>query len=284
MEPSEVFLRNLPLIERVIAGVCRRARLSRADAEDFASAAKLALIEEDYAVLRRWEGRSSLAGYLTVVVQRLLSDERMRRLGRWHASAEASRLGPAGVLLETLVQRDRRSIDEALPLARAIEPSLTREAAVAMVARFPQRVGRPRAVDLDETDPGALVASDRADELALKNEARRLSQRAGETVRHTLDELPLEDRMLIKLRFGSGLAISDVSRMLRLPQRPLYRRIEALLERLRRVLLEAGIDTSALRQILGAPAEDLDLGLEGGKTGGARQSLGDGPTAVEESP
>jgi RNA polymerase sigma factor for flagellar operon FliA len=284
MEPAEVFLRNLPLIERVIAGVCRRGRLPGTDAEDFASAAKLALIGDDYAIIRKWAGLSSLAGYLTVVVQRLLSDERMRAFGRWHASTEASRMGAAGVLLETLIQRDRRSIEEALPIARAVEPSLTREAAERMAARFPQRVSRPRSIDLETADPEVLVAADRADELALKNEARRLSQRVGEIVRNALAALPLEDRMLIKLHFGSALAISEVSRMLRLPQRPLYRRIEALLERLRRVLLKAGVDAAALRQILGSATEDLDLGLDSGKTGGVRQSLEDGMPAAAEGP
>ena len=43
----------------------------------------IALLGDDYAILRAWERRASLGGYLTVVVQRLLSDERSRRLGRY---------------------------------------------------------------------------------------------------------------------------------------------------------------------------------------------------------
>ena len=37
--------------------------------------------------------------------------------------------------------------------------------------------------------------------------------------------------MLIRFRFGSSMSIADISRILRLPQRPLYRRLEALLAR-----------------------------------------------------
>jgi RNA polymerase sigma factor for flagellar operon FliA len=284
MDHSGLFLQNLTLIDRVIAGVCRRGGLYGADAEDFASAAKLALIENDYAILHKWEGRSSLAGYLTVVIQRLLADERMRTLGRWHASAEASRMGDAGVLLETLIRRDRRPVEEVLPIVRGVAPALTREDVERMAARFRQRTSRPRPVELETADLGALTASDRADGLALTNEARRLAQRVGAVVRTALAALPLEDRMVIKLRFGSAMTLAEVSRMLRLPQRPLYRRIEALLGRLRRALLDAGIDLDSLDAVLGSAAEDLDLGLGGGKTGGARQSLEDGmPAATRES-
>ena len=55
------FLDNLSLIERVIAFVCRKYGLSGADAEDFASASKLKIIEDGYAVLRKFEQKCSLA-------------------------------------------------------------------------------------------------------------------------------------------------------------------------------------------------------------------------------
>ena len=47
MDPATLFESNLDVIDRVIAGVCRRARINGADAEDFASSIKLALIEND---------------------------------------------------------------------------------------------------------------------------------------------------------------------------------------------------------------------------------------------
>src|SRR5688500_2017196 len=115
MNAKELFEANLGELERVTAIVGRRALLSVPDPGDFASEAKLARIEEDYAVLRKWEGRSSLDTFLTVVVQRLLADARTRARGRWHASAEAQRLGPTAVLLETLVRRGGRTLDEAMP-------------------------------------------------------------------------------------------------------------------------------------------------------------------------
>src|SRR5947209_4855812 len=140
MHPEELFRANLALVERVIACVCRRAGLRDADAEDFASTARLALIENDYAILRGYEGRAPLGAFLTVVVQRLLSREWMRLRGRWHPSAEAERNGPAAVLLEKLTVRDGRSLDEAVEIVRASHPALDRTAVRELANRLPQRV------------------------------------------------------------------------------------------------------------------------------------------------
>ena len=69
-------------------------------------------------MLRRFEGRSSLTTYITVVVQRLFLDRRNRLWGKWRPSAEARRLGPTAVLLERLVSRDGWSAEQALETLR----------------------------------------------------------------------------------------------------------------------------------------------------------------------
>jgi len=261
MDAADLFRSNLGIVERAARGACRRARLSGADEEDFVSSAKLALIENDYAVLRKYEGRSSLATYLAVVFQRLLSDERMRALGRWHASREAERMGAAGVLLETLVRRDRRSIDEALPIVQAADSSLTRGKVEAMAEHLPRRTSRPRLVEIDAPAAASLASPERADARTIDSDARAVSHRTTEVVRETLAAFSLEDRMLIRFRFGSAMSIADISRMMRLPQRPLYRRIESLLQRLRADLLAAGLDAGSVTELIGTAASELDFGL-----------------------
>src|ERR1041385_4658834 len=99
MDPAELFRASTALIDRITAGVCRRARVSGADAEDFSGDVKLALMEGDFAILREFEQRSSLAGYLSIVIERLMFDQRTRAFGRWMPSAQAKRLGDAAVLL-----------------------------------------------------------------------------------------------------------------------------------------------------------------------------------------
>ena len=58
MNPRELFEDHLPLIEEICSSVCRRNGCFGADAEDFASQVKLALIDDDYARLRSFQGRS----------------------------------------------------------------------------------------------------------------------------------------------------------------------------------------------------------------------------------
>jgi RNA polymerase sigma factor (sigma-70 family) len=262
MNVEELFQTNLGLIDRVIDGVRRRSGLRDADAEDFASTARLALMENDYAVLRAHERGSSLATFLTIVVQRLLSAQRARMWGRWHRSAEAERLGDAAVLLEKLLVRDHRSLDESVPIVLAVHPSLDRASLRELAARLPQRAARLRLVALEE-DAQDAVATDRADARADEAEARRTSMRAARIVRETLARLPLEDRMLVRFRFGASLSIADVARLLGVPQRPLYRRIEALLRQLRVALERGGVSATAVHDVISAAAsEGVDFGLD----------------------
>lgn len=279
MNVAELFESNLALIDRVIGIVCRRGRLFGADAEDFASSVRLKLMEDDYAILRKYGGRSSFATYLGVVVQNLLTNQRMHALGRWHPSREAERHGEAGVLLETLLHRDHRSLDEALPLVQRIDPTLTREGAAAMAARFRQRSGRPRAVALDEEVP--VVASESADDRVADAERCRLSAETSRVMREVFAALPLEDAMILRFRFGSSMSIADISRMLRLPQRPLYRRLESLIELLRGALEAAGLDSGDVVALIGE-AHEMDFGLEIRKNDCARQSISAETRAAEE--
>jgi RNA polymerase sigma factor (sigma-70 family) len=258
MEPSAVFVANLPLIERVVDRVCRHWRIYGADAEDFASHVKLALIDNDYQILRKWEERSSLGGYLTVVVQRLLIDERTRSRGRWHASAEATRLGRAAVLLEALIHRDRRSIDEAMPLVTGIDPNVTRAEAEAIVSRLRERTARPRLVELDEAAEQSIAANDTTDAALLAEESRTLAARAAAVIRNALASFTLEERMIIRFRYGSAMSAPKIAEALRIPLRTLYRRLDELHERLRRALTGAGIDAA----IVDASLENLDFGLQ----------------------
>ena len=81
----------------------------------------------------------------------------------------------------------------------------------------------------------------------------------------------------MRLCFGAQASIADASRMLGVPQRPLYRRIEAILRQLRAGLESAGIGAAAVEEMISAGvSESLDFGIAEGKTGAARL------TSVEE--
>ncbi|HUR83148.1 MAG TPA: sigma-70 family RNA polymerase sigma factor [Thermoanaerobaculia bacterium] len=282
MDPRELLESSLEVIDRIVAAACRRARRYGPDAEDFAATVRLALIEDDYAVLRKYQGRSAFSTYLTVVIERMMDDDRNRILGRWRPSAEALRLGAAAVLLESLVRRDGRPLDEVLPLVQAVDRLLTREGVEAMLRQIPERSARTQLTPLE--DVAAVVrTSDETDALALSNESRKMSERTNDVVRATLAALPAEDRALLQMRFAESMKIADISRMLRLPQRPLYRRIEGLLERFRASLAAAGVEGSAAANLLQKTSVDaLDFGFE--ERMDARQSnQEEGPDRAAES-
>ena len=269
---AELFRENLPLIDRVAGRVSGAGGLQGADADDFASAVKVALLEDDYAILRAWQRRSSLATYLTVVVQRLLSDERMRARGRWEPSAAARRGGPAAILLETIVRRDGIPIEQALPRVQAVDPALSRADLEAMLSTMPERIPRPRPMPLDVSDLGDLRSDDTADAALLEKESGRVSEEMSIVVRNTLSSMPAEDRTIIRCHFGSGMSIADIARMLRLPQRPLYRRLEAIVGRLRNALAGSGFDARTAASLIGSSVQSLDFGLGNGKSESASQS------------
>ena len=83
MDAERLFLDNLALIDRIVAATCRRHRLTAEETEDFGSSVKLKLIANDYEVIRAFQGRCSLAGYLTAVILRAFIDHRNHLWGRW---------------------------------------------------------------------------------------------------------------------------------------------------------------------------------------------------------
>jgi len=255
MDYPELLRSNLALVERLVRFVCRSAMVRDSDVEDLASAVKLALVENDYAVLRAWKGHSSLATYLTVIIQRVVADERIRDRGRFRPSAEAKRLGDAGVALEMLLRRDERSLSEAIPMVQAIDETLSAADIESMAARLPQRAPRPRLVAIESIDVAGT------DETMADVETREASARASRVARNAIASLPLRDRMLLRLRFVMMMSIADAARILQIPQRPLYRRQEQILKMLSDALRTAGIDARAAGDLIGSAASALDFGL-----------------------
>jgi len=76
--------RWIGLISHVVrfAADCRGVHLSAADREDLIADVFLALLERDMAALRGFQGRSSLATYLTVIARRVVVRRLMQRAGQ----------------------------------------------------------------------------------------------------------------------------------------------------------------------------------------------------------
>jgi RNA polymerase sigma factor (sigma-70 family) len=283
MTREELFLSQLAVIERVIAWVCARRGLRGADAEDFASAVKMRLIENDYEVLGRFEGRSSLRTYLTAVVNHLYLDFQVRRFGKWRPSAEARRLGPVAVRLEQLVHRDGLTFDEACGVLQS-DPRVgaTRDALHAINLRLPARPGRRPAVP--EGEPRAREGGASTVERA---ERQALADRTFAVIRRTLGERPARERLFLRLHLESGLTVAEVSRALGQDQKALYRKREEVLKRLRAELEAEGIGAHDAHELLcsldwdAALSTDVPGSLVAAEQAGSRPSQGIGGDARE---
>jgi RNA polymerase sigma factor for flagellar operon FliA len=246
--PENLFLRLLPQVDRAVAYQVRRHRLPTADGEDFAQYVKLKLIENDYAVLRKFQGRSSLSTYVTSVVSNAFQDFRNSLWGKYRASAEAQRLGPLAVLLEQCLVRDGLAFEEACsqmtstPGIEATRPELER-----LAGQLPPRVRR-RAEPQDVLD--YAPAPDRADANVRTAEKEAFRRRLWTALNRELGQLAPEDAALLALKYKSRKMVSEISTFLGLPQKALYRRLEALQKRLRISLENDGLNQGDVRGFL----------------------------------
>jgi RNA polymerase sigma factor (sigma-70 family) len=249
---ERLFLDHLAVIDQVAQFIGRRHHLDADAIEELQSAIRLKIIDNDYEVLRKFEGRSSMRTYLTAIVQRHFLDSRTALWGRWRPCALARRSGTAGVLLDQLLTRDGLTLDEAVMRVRerheVPEAELRRLAAVFPV-RTPRRfVGEEHliAVPTDGTTP----AVDRA---LLQDEAERAQLALDDALRALGDE----DRVILKYRFVHGLQISQISRLTGLEQKPLYRRFEGIIKTLRGELDARGVSREHVTALIGTPGVEI---------------------------
>ena len=247
-EPEKTFLASLALIDRIISIVSRRHAMDPADTDEFAAWVKARIVDSDYAVFRKFGGRSALSSYLTVVISNLFRDYRNARWGRWRPSAEAKRRGAVAIRLEELIYRDGHSRREAIQIllssgVASSESELTR-LATALPSHFPAAEVDIDTLERDPTLSDRMLPSsfaERADLLKLEDALRSL-----------MEELPPEDSLILRMRFWTNMSVADVARVLHVEQKPLYRRIEGIQSRLRRALESRGVDGARVRETLEA--------------------------------
>jgi RNA polymerase sigma factor (sigma-70 family) len=264
------FVACLGTIDAIVLTLGRRHRLSADAAAELASMVRLRMITDDYAILRKFEHRSSLKTYLTVVIQRLFLDERTARMGKWRPSRQAVREGPTAVLFERLTTRDGLTFEEActalqvnhrVPIDRDALESVYKR-----VRRYPVR----RFFATDESLETLPAASPSPEAALADSERAELVGRARIALARAVASLNMQDRRILQLRFAHGCSIADVARMLGLRQKPLYSRCERLLQSLRARLEQDGFIGRELLDILGRADLDFAAGATGDRPSSSR--------------
>ena len=245
--PKELFLENLGTIDEIVTFVANRHRLTQDEREELAAGVRLKLVDDDYAVLRKFAGRSSLKTYLAAVITRYLLDLRNERLGRWRPSVEARRRGPVAVLLERMMSRDGLTFEEAMESLRTNH--CVRDSRQALEAMCPLTVRPPRRfvgeehLDAATTADPESAAIARLDRDAVKDEVET-------ALRGVLSRRNPQERLILKLRFEDGFRIVKIATLLGLDQKSLYRQLDRIVAELRTALEAAGVDRARVTAFL----------------------------------
>jgi RNA polymerase sigma factor (sigma-70 family) len=244
---------NLPLVDSVIRLIARRHRLSADEAEELSGAVRLKLVDNDYEVLRKFEGRSQLRTYLITVVQRHFLDDRNARWGKWRPSARARRLGPVATMLDQLITRDHLPFDEAVhAIAARHGTAASREELHAIMLQLPTRSSR-QFLGAEALEHVPAPTPDE-NEVIESLEREPLGNRIERALANVLARLGDEDRLILKMRFCDNIKLARIAELMGLPQKPFYRRVEDLMRDLRQELQTQGVSQADVAGILEDPA------------------------------
>jgi RNA polymerase sigma factor (sigma-70 family) len=256
IDAEEVFLTNLCLIDKAIGYVCHRNRIGRDEEEEFGSHVKLKLIESNYSIIRKFEGRSAFSTYMTTVIHRMFFQYRVQMWGKWRPSAQARRLGDKGITLERLLTRDGHTYSEAVAILTAGRDAVfTSEEIDAIYMRLPIRQPRPMLVAaMENIDNGpsvepALFSGDRA----------IFARHTAATVDAAIARMEFEDQLILRMRFWNGKKIPDIARALNLDEKKLYKRIGKLLAELKLTLEGAGVVAADACELLDHSDHELSF-------------------------
>jgi RNA polymerase sigma factor (sigma-70 family) len=231
---SDLVARHYPLVLRVIRSIAHRHRLSPEESDELRSLVHLKLVDDDFLVFRKFQGRSSLSTYLTKVIWRICLDERNAAWGKWRSSAQARRQGSTAIRLERLLYRDGLPFDEACALLLATYRVAETSDALERIRDTLPRRQRVRVYGQDALDalpPSALASSSPygSDDETREALTRKLAV--------ALASLPPGDRRLLQLRYQEGCTIARVATKLRLDQKRAYREFERVHRALRAMLV-----------------------------------------------
>lgn len=249
---EQLFLSQMSTIRAVVAFIARRHRLGAEEAEELRSLVHLKLIEHDYAVLRKFKGRSSLRTYLTVVTERLFLDRRVAMWGKWRPSSFARRHGRTATLLEQLTAYQGLPFDQACMLLQTVHGITTARAELErLYEQLPVRVRR-RFVGEEALEGAAATSGDAAACVAAGLDARAAA-RTSTALADELRRLPAADFQLVQQRFVGDASIADIARRTGQDAKHLYRHLRRLLDRLRERLEQRGVGRAEVIQLLVTP-------------------------------
>ena len=269
MATHNIYSEHADTIESVLAYVRRAHRLSADDADEFSSWARLRLLEDDGAILRKFQGLSSVKTFLVTVIQRLFLDWRIKEWGKWRPTADARRLGPVAIELERLVLRDQVEFDQAVETLLSKSVAQSRDECHRIWGELPRRPGRHRA---GEQALDSLPAAPAGGDPVAVEEQHAAARRARLALTDAIPALSPQEQLISRMRDQDGFTVARIAQLIGEEQKPLYRRIDQILARLRVSLSAAGVTPDEVRGLLGNPV--VELGAVFPSSGGGKAKVG----------
>ncbi len=245
---ARLFRSKLEQIQQTITRSAAHKRLSPDDRDELYSAVMLKLIQNDYAILRRFRGDSSWRTFLTVVIQRVQLDQRTQKWGRWRPCAAARRLGPVAVELDRRISRDGLDPEEAVQTMAAGSNKHSTETLRRTAENIRRRHGRRQMIS--DQVLAVLPSDEHTDRRIELAEGRARNGFLATALGGLLEGLSVEDRELLDLRFHQGWTVARIATSLDRDPRVLYRHFTRLLRCLRQEFEAQGWDRQEIRTCL----------------------------------
>jgi RNA polymerase sigma factor (sigma-70 family) len=246
---QRLLLDHLDLVDQIVRTIGRRRHLSATERDDFASFVNLRLVDDNYAILRKFQNRSTLWTYLATVIERLSLDFCAEKWGRWRPSAMADRLGPVAVLLERLVTRDSHTIEEAMEIVRTNHNVGLSYAELRKL--WDQLPVRTRTTEVGEEAAAAVSGPDNSESIVEDADRRKRIERLQRALASAFDQIAAQDRVLIALRFDQDLSMVEIAKLTGSSVPTLHRRLDKSVKQLRLALTHAGFDPREVVGLLG---------------------------------
>jgi RNA polymerase sigma factor for flagellar operon FliA len=252
---EQVFLDHLGHIKRTANYFCRSKGLSWQDTEEFVSLVQYKIFEDNYAILRKFQGKSSLETFLTTVVKRQFQDYLNHLWGKWRNSVEAKKLGSLATKLEVMLRRDGLSLNEACEILKAndLAAEVSVEDLAALAAKLPHRLPSRRMegeVSLQNRPSGEMPP----DQRVFSREMRERRSQILQFLKDAMRRLSPEDGLIASM--SGEFTVSQIARALGLDQKALYRRREKIYKALRQDLEGQGVRPDEIGDILNEPKDD----------------------------
>jgi RNA polymerase sigma factor for flagellar operon FliA len=249
---QRLLLDHLDLVDQIVRTIGRRRHLSSTERDDFASFVHLRLVEDDYAILRKFQNRSTLWTYLATVIEHLALDFYAQKWGRWRPSAVANRLGPIAVLLERLVTRDSHTIGEAMEIVRTNHGVASSDAELRTI--FDQLPVRVRTTEVGEEAAVAISGGENSESIVEDADRFRGIARLQRALTAAFAQIAVQDRVLIALRFDQNLSVVEIAKLTGSSVPTLHRRLDKSVKQLRLALTNVGFDSQEIANLIGHPS------------------------------